>query len=103
MGEYGCDVPASADAALPLPINVGANVKLTTSDIRVGNSTVNTIISGSSLNVNGQITSGQINLSGDILPVSNATYSLGNTTNRFKDLFLSGSTLTIGNTTISLS
>lgn len=81
-------------------INVG-NVAINTTTLSVGNSAVNTIITGNSINVNGQITTGQINLSGDILPVSNATYSLGNTTNRFKDLFLSGSTLTIGNTTLS--
>lgn len=81
-------------------INVG-NVAINTTTLSVGNSAVNTIITGSSLSVNGQITTGQINLSGDILPLSNATYSLGNTTNRFKDLFLSGSTLTIGNTTLS--
>ena len=92
-------LPATANVTTA--INVGANVNLSTTQIRVGNATINTIITGNSLNVNGQITSGQINLSGDILPVSNATYSLGNTTNRFKDLFLSGSTLTIGNTTLS--
>lgn len=92
-------LPATANVTTA--INVGANVNLSTTQIRVGNATINTIITGNSLNVNGQITSGQINLSGDILPVTNATYSLGNTTNRFKDLFLSGSTLTIGNTTLS--
>lgn len=92
-------LPATANVTTA--VNVGANVNLSTTEIRVGNSSVNTIIGGNSLSVNGQITSGQINLSGDILPVSNATYSLGNTTNRFKDLFLSGSTLTIGNTTLS--
>jgi hypothetical protein len=92
-------LPATANVTTA--INVGANVNLSTTEIRVGNSSVNTIIGGNSLSVNGQITTGQINLAGDILPVSNATYSLGNTTNRFKDLFLSGSTLTIGNTTLS--
>ena len=92
-------LPATANVTTA--VNVGANVNLSTTQIRVGNSSVNTIIGGNSLSVNGQITSGQINLSGDILPVSNATYSLGNTTNRFKDLFLSGTTLTIGNTTLS--
>jgi hypothetical protein len=92
-------LPATANVTTA--INIGANVNLSTTQIRVGNATINTIITGNSLNVNGQITSGQINLSGDILPVTNATYSLGNTTNRFKDLFLSGSTLTIGNTTLS--
>lgn len=92
-------LPATANVTTA--VNVGANVKLSTTEIRVGNATINTIITGNSISVNGQITTGQINLSGDILPVSNATYSLGNTTNRFKDLFLSGSTLTIGNTTLS--
>jgi hypothetical protein len=37
----------------------------------------------------------------DIIPVANNTYSLGNTTNRFANLYLSGNTIIIGNSTIS--
>ena len=40
---------------------------------------------------------------GDLIPSSNLGSNLGNTTNRFKDLWLSGSTINIGNTTISAS
>lgn len=38
---------------------------------------------------------------GDIVPISDDTYSLGNLTHKWKDLHLSGSTLYLGNSTIS--
>ena len=37
----------------------------------------------------------------DIIPVANNTYSLGNTTNRFANLYLSGNTIVLGTQTIS--
>lgn len=37
----------------------------------------------------------------NIIPSANVTYSLGNTTNRWNDLYLSGSTIYLGNATIS--
>ena len=40
-------------------------------------------------------------VSGNIVPNANVTYSLGNSTNRFKDLYLSGTTITVGTQTIS--
>ena len=99
-------LPATVNVATA--VNVGANVKLSTTEIRVGNSTVNTIITGSSASVNGTLNvsgvttfGNNVNITGDIIPSADNTYNLGNTTNRFKDLFLSGSTLTLGNTTIS--
>jgi hypothetical protein len=103
-------LPATAN--ISTAINVGANVNLSTSDIRVGNSTVNTIINGSSLSVNGSVTTKTLStgnltisvgavLTGDIIPATDQTYSLGNTTHKFKDLYLSGNTLSLGNTTLS--
>lgn len=38
---------------------------------------------------------------GNLLPSANITYDLGNTTNRWNDLYLSGTTIYIGNSTIS--
>ena len=42
-------------------------------------------------------TSNDISITGDLIPVGNLVYDLGNTTNRWKDLYLSGSSLTLGN------
>jgi hypothetical protein len=39
----------------------------------------------------------EADLTGNIIPTANITYNLGNTTNRFKDLYLSGSSLYLGN------
>jgi hypothetical protein len=36
------------------------------------------------------------NLTGNIIPAQNVTYSLGNSTHRFKDIFLSGSSIDLG-------
>ena len=118
-------LPATAN--ISTAINVGANVTLTTTQITVGNSTVNVAVGSDGLlsatgnaSVGGKITvtgnatfsnvitvtglatfSNSIIVTGDIIPSGGNTQNLGNTTNRFKDLFLSGATLTLGNTTIS--
>ena len=41
-------------------------------------------------------------ISGNIVPTANVTYNLGNTTHRFKDLWLSGTTIHLGGTSISV-
>ena len=58
----------------------------------------NKIISGSTeLQTDGS----QFNLTGSIIPTSNATYDLGSPTKRWKDLYLSGSTIDLGGTLIT--
>ena len=42
-------------------------------------------------------------VTGNITPSANITYNLGNNTNRFKDLYLSGTTIVVGNSTIQSS
>lgn len=44
---------------------------------------------------------GNIHMSGDILPDANETYNLGSSTRKFKDLYLSGNTIVLGNATVS--
>jgi len=41
------------------------------------------------------------NVSGDIIPDTNIAYDLGSTTNRFRDLYLSGNSIELGNRTLS--
>ena len=45
--------------------------------------------------------SGSVTISGSLMPYSNVTYDLGSTTNRWRDLYLSGSTIDLGGTLIS--
>lgn len=47
--------------------------------------------------------SGEIALTGNIVPSANVIYSLGTSAYRFKDLYLSGNTIYLGNATISES
>jgi hypothetical protein len=47
------------------------------------------------------ITASNILVSGDIIPTSNIVYNLGSSNNRFKDLYLSGTTIQLGSTLIS--
>jgi hypothetical protein len=61
----------------------------------------NLVVSGLSNLAN--VTATTITVAGDITPNANVTYSLGNATNRFKDLWLSGSTIQLGNSNISAS
>jgi hypothetical protein len=49
---------------------------------------------------NAASTLGETLIQGNLVPVANVVYSLGNTTNRFKDLFLSGNTIDLGGATI---
>ncbi len=49
------------------------------------------------------ITSGVFTYGGNLVPSANVTYSLGSLTNQWKDLYLSGSTIYLGNTTIKAS
>jgi hypothetical protein len=44
---------------------------------------------------------GNVIASGNLLPTGNLNYSLGNDTNRWNDLYLSGNTIYIGNSSIS--
>jgi hypothetical protein len=55
------------------------------------------------LTVSGNTNLANINVTGDIIPGANITYNLGSSTNRFKDLWLSGNTIQLGNSTISAS
>jgi hypothetical protein len=59
----------------------------------VGNLTINGLVDFSS----------SVGVMGNIVPISNVTYSLGSSTNRFKDLWLSGNTIQLGDSTISTS
>jgi hypothetical protein len=45
-------------------------------------------------------TAAEVIITGDLIPSSNVTYDLGNTTNRWNELFLAGNTITLGNTVI---
>ncbi len=77
-------------------IGVGSNITINTSAISVGNSTVNAVLTKNSLDIDGTITSGNLNVTGHIMPGANVTYDLGNTTMRWRDLYLSGTTIDIG-------
>ena len=44
----------------------------------------------------------EMNIAGNLLPVANITYDLGNSTNRFKDLWLSGNTIYLGDANITV-
>jgi len=92
-------VPASTDI-----IQVRFLAGLTTNNLMT-NSSGNAIISiDNSGDINLQPSSAHsVNSYGNILPTANVTYSLGSSTQRWKDLWLSGSTLTLGNIVIKNS
>ena len=74
---------------------LGVNT-FTAVDATVGILTVTTIDS-TTLDVSGVSTlGGQVNLGGSIIPDADVTYDLGSLTNRFNDLYLSGSTIDLG-------
>lgn len=44
-----------------------------------------------------------VSIEGNIVPTANVTYDLGTSSNRFKDLYLSGNTINLGTTSISIN
>ena len=65
-------------------------------DISTGN------ISAGNLNLTGNITtgSGTTQFTGNLIPSANITYDLGSATNRWRDIFLSGNTINLGGASI---
>ena len=49
----------------------------------------------------GAVTAAKLTIDGDLIPTANVTYDLGSDTLRFKDLYLSGNTIVLGDHTIS--
>jgi hypothetical protein len=80
-------------------LNVNANIEANFNINADGN------IDGANLNTLGLANIGNLqisgNVTGNLIPSANVTYNLGNTTNRWKDLYLSGSTIIIGDQSIS--
>lgn len=60
---------------------------------------------GGNLDLAGDLTAGNLGVTGfvftDLIPSVNVTYNLGSNTHRWKDLYLSGNTIILGNTLIS--
>ena len=61
----------------------------------VGNANI-VVVTGTGANINGLLS-----VTGNIIPTSNIIYNLGNNTNRFKDLYLSGNTINLGDSNFS--
>ena len=55
----------------------------------------------SSLSVSGNSNVANINLAGNIIPTANSSYDLGNATNLFRDLYLSGTSIKLGTQSIT--
>ena len=80
-------------------VNVSSN--LTSGNASLGNlATANYLTITNNANINGTLTAANIVVGGNIIPNANVTYNLGNNTNRFKDLWLSGNTIELGGANI---
>ena len=69
--------------------NVGVSV---TANVTGGNLLTNGLISAT-----GNISGANINVTGDVIPTANLTYNLGSPTAKWKDLYVGGSTIYLGN------
>jgi len=81
------EAPASGDV-----IDV-RQITTTTTVTSISNSPGNAVISVSA-------TTGQINITGNVVPSANITYDLGTTSLRWNDLYLAGNSIVLGNTVI---
>lgn len=96
LGQVG-NITTIADATLQGNVVVGVDSRYSigASNGYIKNVYANTIVANTITTGNGNVI-----LTGNIIPSSNITYNLGTTTNRFKDLFLSGTTIDLGGATI---
>ena len=69
------------------------------SNISNGNGNVTISVAGTSNVVN--VTGSNLFVTANIIPTANITYDLGTSTNRFRDLYLSGNTINLGNSNLS--
>jgi hypothetical protein len=60
------------------------------------------LVFGTSPTITTATLSGNTNITGNFLPTANTTYDLGSATNRFRDLYLSGSSIFLGATKIMI-
>jgi len=83
--------------------NVGINKLTPTSELDVsGTFKSDNAIINSNLTVNSEtILNSNVIVKGDIIPDSDITYDLGSSTNKWRDLYLSGNTIILGNSKIS--
>jgi hypothetical protein len=78
------------------------NTNATTVNFAGGANTVNVAAPGSETNIAGNLNiTGLTTVSSHIIPADNVTYDLGSSTNRFRDLYLSGGTIDLAGGTIS--
>lgn len=68
-------------------------ITTTTTVTSIANSSGNAVVAVSP-------TADEVNLTGQIIPTGNGTQSLGSNTNRFSNIWLTGSTITLGNTVL---
>lgn len=91
IGNTGV-VSNSSGVFIGQPVAITDDV--TFNDITINGNAVLGSTAGDIVSINGQVNT-------DIIPSANVTYSLGNTSNRWNDLYLSGSTIYLGNAQIS--
>ena len=78
------------------------NTNATVVNFAGGANTVNVAAPGSETNIEGNLNiAGLTTVSNHIIPAANVTYDLGSSTNRFRDLYLSGGTIDLAGGTIS--
>ena len=87
-------VAQSAGAGVSNISNGNSNV-----DIPSANGNVTVSVAGTANVVN--VTGSNVFVTANIIPTANITYDLGTSTNRFKDLYLSGNTINLGDSNIS--
>lgn len=94
----------NSNVALTSYANLAAGGVTVTPSIALESTTPTTgaLVVNGGVGISGQLNVGaNVTVTGSILPSANVTYDLGSPTQRWKSLWISGSTIYIGNTTIS--
>ena len=91
-----------ADELLLYDNDTGDLLRVTVDDFITGAGIGTILTDFNNIDVSGIATLGStVNLGGSIIPDTNLAYDLGSATNRFKDLYLSGNTIYLGDSQVS--
>ena len=91
----------NGSALTGITVSAGSQILNANSNVRIADSNAPVTVSVNGTANVAVFNSSNVTVAASIVPSANNAYNLGSTTQRFNDLYLSGSTINLGNSTIS--
>jgi hypothetical protein len=106
-GEYVTGVVSASGNITGGNLLTGGLISATSTITSAANITGSNILTGGLISATGNVTAGNLsvtgNVLGNLLPISNITYDLGSPTQMWRTLYVSGNTIVLGESNLSVS